>query len=204
MIEDHKAHWEHIYQHKQPYEVSWTQEKPHLSLQLIHQYHPEKDAAIIDVGGGDSRLVDYLLDEGFTNLTVLDISESAIHRARVRLGEKANSVHWIVCDIRDFKPDTIYNIWHDRAAFHFLTHEKDLETYIQLIEKAVSGHLVIGTFSVDGPKKCSGLEISQYDEQKMTVLFETAQFQKEDCLREDHITPAGATQNFVFCTFFKK
>jgi hypothetical protein len=144
------------------------------------------------------------MDEGFTNLTVLDISEAAIQRAKIRLGEKANLVHWIVSDIRDFKPDTFYNIWHDRAAFHFLTDKTEIETYCDFVDKSVAGHLILGTFSVDGPKKCSGLEICQYDEKKMTNVFESAHFIKDDCLREDHITPSGATQNFVFCTFNKK
>ncbi|MCX8486439.1 MAG: class I SAM-dependent methyltransferase, partial [Crocinitomicaceae bacterium] len=130
-----KAHWETVYETKSPQEVSWTQEIPQISLDFIQSFQLNKDARIIDVGGGDSLLVDHLLDLGFTNLSVLDISAHAIERAKVRLGEKASLVTWIISDINDFEPTEMYDLWHDRAAFHFLTTQKDIERYVELVSK---------------------------------------------------------------------
>jgi len=199
-----QEHWEKIYQTKLPHEVSWTQEKPVVSLDFIHQFNLAKSASIIDVGGGDSTLVDFLLAEGFTNISVLDISESSILRAKNRLGINANKVKWIVSDILDFEPSEKYDIWHDRAAFHFQTDPNKIEKYLNIVKNAVDGMVIIGTFSVDGPIKCSGLEISQYDEAGMKSKFEKADFKNLECKREDHITPTGAIQNFVFCSFLKE
>ena len=199
-----KEHWETIYETKQPNEVSWTQEKPVISLEFIQKFRVPKSASIIDIGGGDSNLVDYLLKAGYTNVTVLDISEAAINRAKKRLGVlDANKVKWNVSDILDFKPIEKYNVWHDRAAFHFQTDPLKIQQYLEIVKNAVDGMVIVGTFSVDGPQKCSGLEIKQYDEQSMKEKFEEARFNNVECKREDHITPSGAVQNFVFCSFIK-
>ena len=199
-----KKHWEHIYENKQPHEVSWTQDKPEVSLRLINEMNASKDAAIIDIGGGDSKLVDFLLEEGYTNISVLDISEAAINRAQKRLGEKASMVKWIVTDILDFQPEQQYDVWHDRAAFHFQTENKDIKTYLQLVKKWVCGNLIIGTFSTQGPLKCSGLEIKQYNEQSMKNLYNEYGFASLHCEFENHKTPSGNIQHFIFCTFKKK
>jgi SAM-dependent methyltransferase len=198
-----KKHWETIYQTKQPNEVSWTEEKPSVSLALIHSFNPSKSAKIIDIGGGDSKLVDYLLAEGYSDLSVLDISEAAIDRAKKRLGNKAKQITWIVQDVLDFKPKEQYAIWHDRAAFHFQTEEKTINSYLNLVSKAVSGNVIVGTFSTDGPTKCSGLDVKQYDETGMKSRFESRAFKNILCKRENHMTPMGAIQNFVFCLFKK-
>jgi len=176
-----KKHWETIYQTKQPNEVSWTEEKPSVSLDIIHSFNPSKSAKIIDIGGGDSKLVDYLLAEGYTELSVLDISEAAIERAKKRLGKKSNQITWIVQDVLDFKPKEQYTIWHDRAAFHFQTDEKTINSYLNLVPKAESGNVIVGTFSTDGPTKCSGLDVKQYDEAGMKNRFESRAFKNILC-----------------------
>jgi len=198
-----KSHWENIYSTKQPHEVSWTQEEPTISLTFIKSMHIPKDASIIDVGGGDSKLVDYLLSEGYSNISVLDISEAAIIRAKNRLGEQANKINWIVGDILDFKSNRKYDLWHDRAAFHFQTNATDIAKYVEVVKNLANEKVIIGTFSVDGPTKCSGLNIKQYDETSLKEQFKEAQFRNIECKREDHITPSGAIQNFVFCAFDK-
>jgi hypothetical protein len=172
-------------------------------LDLIHSFNPSKSAKIIDIGGGDSKLVDYLLAEGFSDLSVLDISEAAIDRAKKRLGKKAKQITWIVQDVLDFKPKEQYAIWHDRAAFHFQTEEKTINSYLNLVSNAVSGNVIVGTFSTDGPTKCSGLDVKQYDEIGMKSRFESRAFTNILCKRENHMTPMGAIQNFVFCLFKK-
>jgi trans-aconitate methyltransferase len=203
MKEKIKEHWDNIYETKQANQVSWTQDIPSISLEFFHKYKIPTTANIIDVGGGDSKLVDFLLSEGYTNISVLDISGAAILRAKKRLGKEASIVKWIVCDILDFKPNEKYDVWHDRAAFHFQTETDKIERYLHIVKNAVDGMVIIGTFSVDGPKKCSGLDIKQYDEAGMKEKFEQLNFKNLTCKREDHITPAGAIQNFVFCSFIK-
>lgn len=203
MNSDRKKHWETVYETKNPNEVSWTQEIPKISLSFIEFFGLDKTAKIIDIGGGDSKLVDHLLDQGFENITVLDISEKALEKAKLRLGEKALKVTWIVKDILDFEPTETYDLWHDRAAFHFLTTENEIGAYHSIIEKAVDGFLVIGTFSVNGPLKCSGLEITQYSEEKLAATFKQ-NFTKIKAVFEDHETPFGTTQNFLYCSFKKK
>jgi 2-polyprenyl-3-methyl-5-hydroxy-6-metoxy-1,4-benzoquinol methylase len=202
MVNNLKEHWENVYATKTPQEVSWTQERPTISLDFIASFQLEKSSSIIDIGGGDSLLVDFLLDLGYTNLSVLDISAHAIERAKVRLGEKASLVTWIVSDINDFEPLQNYDLWHDRAAFHFLTTQKDIERYVELVSKHVK-QLVIGTFSTNGPFKCSGLEITQYDENELGQLFGPHGFEVQTTKREDHMTPFGTTQNFVFASMVK-
>ncbi|MDH6251062.1 SAM-dependent methyltransferase [Chryseobacterium sp. H1D6B] len=199
----HKNHWETIYETKTSDQVSWTQEKPKTSLDIINSFGLGKDAKIIDIGGGDSNLVDYLLEEGYQNITVLDISGKALERARNRLGEKAEKINWVISEITEFQTEESYDIWHDRAAFHFLTNSDQISKYRSIAEKSADKFMILGTFSKDGPTKCSGLDIQQYDEQSMTESFETS-FEKIKCFTEDHITPFDTVQNFIFCSFKKK
>jgi len=200
-----KNHWEHVYSTKQPSEVSWTQDIPQTSLDFIHSANLNKQANIIDIGGGDSKLVDFLLDEGFENISVLDISEEALNRARKRLGSKAAYVTWIVSDITAFEPRQAYDFWHDRAAFHFLTTENQIAKYLSTARQALkeNGVITIGTFSEDGPKKCSGLDIKQYSEKTLINELNNG-FEKIKCITENHTTPFKTTQNFLFCSFRKR
>lgn len=203
MNNDKKAHWEHIYDVKTPQEVSWTQEKPETSLNFIQSFSVDKTAKIIDVGGGESKLVDFLLEEGYENVSVLDISANALEKAKKRLGDRAKKVNWIIADITEFEPTEQYDVWHDRAVFHFLTEDNDIKKYQDLVSKAVKGKMVIGTFSTNGPLKCSGLEIKQNDEISLTSTF-AADFEKIECFTIDHTTPFDTIQNFIFCSFNKK
>ncbi|HTL81334.1 MAG TPA: class I SAM-dependent methyltransferase [Bacteroidia bacterium] len=201
---DRHEHWEKIYQTKQLSEVSWYQPTPETSLAFFDQFHVPKNAKVIDVGGGDSFLVDHLLDRGYTDITVLDISETAIERVKKRLGEKASKVKWIVGDAATFVPSEQFDFWHDRAAFHFLTDEKEISDYLETAQQSInpSGVLVIGTFSEQGPKKCSGIEIKQYSENSMTDRLKKF-FEKIKCIKVDHKTPFDTIQNFIFCSFRK-
>lgn len=200
---ERKNHWETVFSTKQPNEVSWTQAIPTSSLELIAACNLSLDAEIIDIGGGDSNLVDHLLELGYKNISVLDISSHAIDRAKIRLGKKANLVTWIVSDIVDFNPTKKYTLWHDRAAFHFLTDNREIDRYLELTENYVDKHLIIGTFSENGPKKCSGLPISQYNSEKLNALFEK-NFVQIKSFTENHTTPFDTTQNFVFSSFRRK
>lgn len=201
---DRKKHWETIYQTKELKDVSWFQPNPETSLDFFKQFNVSLNAKIIDVGGGDSFLVDHLLELGYTDITVLDISEAAIERAKNRLGEKANQVKWIIEDAAKFHPTEMYDFWHDRAAFHFLTDENEISNYLETAQKFINpnGVLVIGTFSEQGPTKCSGIEIKQYSENTMTERLKKY-FDKIKCITVDHKTPFETIQNFVFCSFKK-
>ena len=202
-MSEQKSHWETVYATKQPNEVSWTQEVPQISLDFIHSFNLSKTAKIIDIGGGDSNLVDFLLNEGFENITVLDISENALKRAQERLGQKANKVKWVVSDVTEFKPDESYDVWHDRATFHFLTTSEQIAKYVSIANNVVSGYMTIGTFSENGPKKCSGLEIKQYSEAELQAEL-SQKFSKIRCVTEDHLTPFNTLQSFLFCSFKKR
>ena len=199
---DRKKHWDNIYSTKELTEVSWYQATPESSLEFIRKFNLSKSAAIIDIGGGDSLLVDHLLDQDYQNITVLDISEAAIERSKERLGKRAEKVKWVVEDAVMFHPEEKYEFWHDRAAFHFLTDDQEIARYIETAQKSIvpNGILVIGTFSEDGPRKCSGIEIKQYSEHSMTKRLKPY-FDKIKCTRVDHKTPSGSIQNFVFCSF---
>lgn len=199
---DKKEHWEKIYETKNSDEVSWFQVYPKTSMEFVEFFKLEKDSKIIDIGGGDSNFVDSLIDNGFTNITVLDISANAIERAKNRLGESAKFVKWIISDVTDFIPNEKYDLWHDRAAFHFLTTEELADKYVEIANKgiALNGFLVLGTFSENGPQKCSGLDIHQYSEESMSHKFEDG-FKRIKCINEDHVTPFNTTQNFLFCSF---
>jgi hypothetical protein len=201
MMENKKEHWETVYETKTPDQVSWTQATPKTSLELIRACEDYRNKSIIDIGGGDSNLIDFLLADGCQELTVLDISAKALDRAKVRLGETAEKVTWIVSDINDFIPDRNYQIWHDRAAFHFLTEASQIGRYVSVVNNWVDGDLIVGTFSEDGPRKCSGLDVTQYSESKMTQTF--GGFEKSSCEFEAHITPFQTTQHFIFCHFKK-
>lgn len=203
MEKENKKHWETVYKTKNPDQVSWTQEIPKTSLDFIHSFGLSKTARIIDVGGGDSKLVDYLLDEGFENITVLDISAKALEKAKTRLGDRAKKVNWVVSDITEFEPKTSFDLWHDRAAFHFLTTKEQVEKYIEIARNSVTGYLTIGTFSEEGPTKCSGLEIKQYSEESLSKELKK-DFDKINCVTEDHTTPFNTKQNFLFCSFRRK
>jgi len=203
---ERKEHWENVFNTKTEKEVSWYQEYPKTSVEAIQQFQLPLDAKIIDVGGGDSYLMDALLDLGYTNLVALDISAKAIERLKKRLGDKAkDKVTFVVSDILDFHSEVTFDLWHDRASFHFLTDESQIKMYTELVGKAVAndGKLIMGTFSETGPKKCSGLEITQYSEASMKEVFKTDfdSIASEECA---HQTPFDTVQNFIFCTFRRK
>jgi 2-polyprenyl-3-methyl-5-hydroxy-6-metoxy-1,4-benzoquinol methylase len=204
-MEDRKTHWETIYQTKNLADVSWFQSRPITSLKFISELDLKKDAKIIDIGAGESYLADHLLADGFSDLTILDISEEALVRTKLRFGKKAENLKWINVDISNFLPEEKYDLWHDRAAFHFLTEETQIQNYLKTIENSINpgGFVIIGTFSEKGPGKCSGLEIRQYSIPGISDLL-AENFQKLHCENIDHITPSGAVQNFTFCSFQKK
>lgn len=197
-----KKHWESIYQTKEINEVSWFEPTPETSLNFFKEYKISLTAKIIDIGGGDSFLVDHLLDLGYVDITVLDISAASLNRAKARLGDRAKNVKWIVTDAANFKPTEKYDFWHDRAAFHFLTSENEITSYLNTAQQNITsdGILVIGTFSKEGPKKCSGIEIKQYSESTLIERLNPF-FQKIKCITIDHKTPFATIQNFVFCSF---
>lgn len=197
-----KEHWNKVFDTKQETEVSWFQQYPKTSVDFLESFQLPLDAHIIDVGGGDSYFIDALLERGFRNIHLLDISATAIERVKYRLGETGKHVNFIVSDILDFEPSVKFDFWHDRAAFHFLTSEEKIHKYVAIAEKAIKkkGYLILGTFSDEGPKKCSGLEIKQYTETSMSARFQGT-FNRIKCIRENHITPFKTVQNFLFCSF---
>jgi len=204
-MQNRATHWENIYQTKDISTVSWYQPTPLTSLELIADCNLDKDAAIIDIGGGDSFLPDHLLALGYTNITVLDISEKALSNAKLRLGEDASKIRWILEDVTKFCPKLKYDLWHDRAAFHFLRDDKEIQAYGKLVSENLidNGKAIIGTFSNNGPTKCSGIEISQYSKDELSKVFAEDLF-IDKCINVDHTTPSKAVQNFTFCTFSKK
>ena len=201
---DRKKHWEDIYRTKESKELSWYQPVPSISLDFIKELNVAKYAKIIDVGGGDSLLVDNLLDLGYEDITVVDISEVAIERSKQRLGNRSKRVKWIVADIISFEPTEKYDFWNDRAAFHFLTQDQEIEKYLEIAEQTINpnGVLLIGTFSNEGQTRCSGIEIKQYSEQPMNDRFNKF-FKKLKCIKVEHKTPFDTIQKFVFCSFIK-
>ena len=200
-----KHHWEKVFSTKAYNEVSWFQEYPKTSVEFLELFNLPLDANIIDVGAGDSRFVDVLLEKGYRNIWVLDISGAALERTKTRLGDKASLVNWVVSDVLDFKPTVKFDFWHDRAAFHFLTSDEKINKYIALTAESISpnGFLVLGTFSESGPTKCSGLEIKQYTETSMSDKF-NENFDRVRCVREEHATPFNTMQSFQFCSFRRK
>ncbi len=203
-IINRKEHWETIYSNKKMEEVSWYQAVPRVSLDLFQKNNVSKDASILDVGGGDSFLVDHLLELGYENLTVLDISAKAVERAQKRLGKHAERVRWIVSDIVDFQPEKTFDVWHDRAVFHFLTETEEINKYQSLVNRSLNknGLFFIGTFSIDGPTKCSGIGIQQYSEETIEATF-GLELQARETFRQEHETPFNTTQEFLFGVFQK-
>jgi len=200
--ESRQAHWEGVYTQKGEGEVSWFQENPAPSLELIAQVGATPTSAIIDIGGGASRLVDNLVERGFEDVTVLDLSDAALQAAKARLGDRAAQVHWIVADATVWEPLKAYDIWHDRAAFHFLTEDRDRAAYIARLERAlkVGGYAIIATFALDGPERCSGLPVVRYDPASLRQTLGRA-FQLVDTRRQIHATPWGSEQSFQFSVF---
>jgi SAM-dependent methyltransferase len=195
-----RDHWDLVYSNKNSDEVSWTQEIPKISLELIECLNLPKDAKVIDVGGGDSRLIDELLALGYSDVTVLDISWVALEKVKARLGNTSKKVKWIVSDINEFQPVEKYDLWHDRAVFHFLTSEKEKVDYLNLVNKHVIRSLVIGAFSEKDPLKCSGLAVQQYSSSSLEQFFYPS-FENKLMKKEIHNTPFKTTQEFVFGVF---
>jgi SAM-dependent methyltransferase len=197
-----RAHWENVYATKAEHDVSWFQETPDISVDLIRATGAKTTASIIDIGGGASRLVDMLLDEGFEAVTVLDLSEKALATSKARLGAKGKHVQWIVADITTWEPSQAYDVWHDRAALHFLTDPKDRAAYAGRVLRAVraGGHVIIGTFAPDGPERCSGLPVVRHDAGTLKELLGPS-FKLAETKRHDHQTPAGIIQRFQFSRF---
>jgi SAM-dependent methyltransferase len=204
MDTERQAHWEKIYASKSPLEVSWYQKAPTVSLQLIGTSGVSRDDWLIDVGGGASLLVDALLDAGYRHVAVLDIAAAALEFARSRLGERADAVEWLQADITEFQPPHGYALWHDRAVFHFLTEAADRHRYVEVLKQAlpVGGQVIIGTFAIGGPERCSGLEIVQYDAPKLGRELGEG-FELREQVDESHLTPAGKEQRFSFFRFLR-
>ena len=200
--ESRQVHWENVYTSKSESEVSWFQENPALSLALIAEIAVVPTSAIIDIGGGASRLIDHLIDQGFPDVTVLDLSAAALQAAKARLGERASRAHWLVADATTWEPPRAYDIWHDRAAFHFLTEERDRAGYIARLRQGVriGGHAIIATFALDGPEKCSGLPVMRYDAARLAQTLGSG-FKLLQSQRNDHATPWGSHQHFQFSVF---
>jgi 2-polyprenyl-3-methyl-5-hydroxy-6-metoxy-1,4-benzoquinol methylase len=201
---DRKAHWQSVYHDKSPLDVSWYQQEPKLSLELIRGAQLASDEAIIDVGGGASVLVDHLHEEGFTNLAVLDISGNALTSAKKRLGDSAKNIEWIETDITQFDSPQKFSLWHDRAVFHFLTNQSDRKRYVKALKHALrpGGHLIIAAFDIGGPEKCSGLEIVQYDSEKLTAEL-GQDFELAEEREEVHVTPTSKEQKFKYFRFIQ-
>lgn len=197
--------WNNIYKTKNEDKMSWFQETPEKSLQLIKELGIGFSEKIIDIGGGDSKLVDHLLDLGFKDISVLDISQEALEKSKLRLKDKTSSVKFITSDITKFSPTEKYKLWHDRATFHFLTEESQVEKYLQIASEAIEsgGFLIVSTFSKNGPEKCSGLPITQYSDVDLKQLF-GKYFSNIKCFEDTHTTPWNTTQSFVYCSFKKK
>ncbi len=204
-MSDRRQHWQQVYRERSPLSVSWYQPEPALSLQLIHRTGVGHDAAIIDVGGGASLLVDYLRQEGFSDLSVLDISGIALASARERLGEAAPGITWFEADITAFDPPRDYALWHDRAVFHFLTDESDRAKYVRVLRRALhrGGHVIMAAFAIGGPEQCSGLDVVQYDAGKLLAAL-GAGFQLLEERSENHRTPSGHEQRFVYFRLIKQ
>jgi ubiquinone/menaquinone biosynthesis C-methylase UbiE len=200
-----KEHWEKVFETKKFDEVSWYQSDPKTSTDLIVSLAKNKNIAIIDIGGGDSNLVDKLINLSFTNISVLDISSFALEKSKERLNEDAVKVNWIVSDIAEFKTNNKFDIWHDRAAFHFLTQKSDIESYLERVSAYIKsgGYFIVATFSLKGPKKCSGLDIQQYSEASIKKVFKD-QFIHIRSFKEIHKTPSGVEQGFIWNIFRRR
>lgn len=194
-----RDHWENIYAAKSENEVSWFEKNPAPSLELIDLARLTPDSTIVDIGGGASRLVDSLVARGFRHVTVLDLSKSALDTAKARLGDRGGQVRWVVADVTTWEPSQNYDLWHDRAAFHFLTNEVDRTAYLKRLTKALrpGGHIIVGTFALDGPERCSGLPVKRYDAVSLAITLGD-EFELVATRSHAHCTPWGAVQNFCF------
>ena len=198
---DAKTHWEKVYATKAPEEVSWYRPHLEMSLALVERAAQSHSASIIDIGAGESTLVDDLLARGYENITVLDVSQTALEVTKNRLGVLAEQIHWIVGDITQVQLEPLaYDVWHDRAVFHFLTSIEQRASYVRNVMKAVKrgGHVIVSTFGPEGPTKCSGLEVMRYDAESLHNEFGT-RFRLVESLKELHRTPFGAAQQFLYC-----
>ena len=202
---DRSSHWDSVYATKGEDEVSWFQDSPTISLDLIRAAAPDHGAAIIDVGGGASRLVDALLQDGYRSIAVLDLSANALDAARKRIGTAAATVDWIVADVTTWQPAKNYDVWHDRAAFHFLTDAGDRAAYVERLRSAIApgGQIIIATFAPDGPEKCSGLPVQRHDSASLLAEF-GPEFALIETRRETHHTPWDSTQAFQFSRFRRR
>ena len=198
---DKKNHWETVYQTKSDQQVSWFREHLDNSLRMILNTNVGKESAIIDVGGGSSTLADDLLENGFIDVSVLDISAAALEKSKRRLGEKSEQIEWIEADITEVSlPENHFDVWHDRAVFHFLTDAEDRRKYVELVMRSlkIGGHIIVASFGENGPLKCSGLDIVRYNPETLHSEFGD-EFKLLDSLKETHHTPFGSTQEFVYC-----
>ncbi len=197
-----KEHWQQVYAARREAELSWFESVPNISLDILLTPSLHRNSPVLDVGGGASRLVDALLDRGFTQLTVLDIADTALETSKQRLGERASGVRWVAADITQWQPDRLYSAWHDRAVFHFLTTEEKRRAYRAAMEKAVApgGIVVIGTFALDGPERCSGLPVQRYSAKSLAAELGDA-FRWTATRRTEHTTPAGNVQRFQYSRF---
>lgn len=199
---DWKAHWEHVYAEKPETEISWYQSHPEHSLAMIAATGTGLDADIIDVGGGASTLSDHLLEAGYGNITVLDIAHGGIKRARARMGIQARQVTWIEQDVTTFRPEQQYDIWHDRAVFHFLVSDEDRARYLEVMYKALkpNGQAIIATFAENGPDECSGLDVIRYSADSLNAEVGDS-LHLVETRTEEHRTPVGGIQQFIYCRF---
>ena len=204
-MSDRSSHWETVYSTKAENQLSWFQESPAISLELIKATGANKDAAIIDIGGGASRLADALLSDGYRRLAVLDLSGSALAAAKRRIGSSSDKIDWIVADVTTWTPARSYDVWHDRAAFHFLTAPSDRSAYVDRLRRAVvaGGHVIIATFALDGPEKCSGLPVQRYDGKSLAKEL-GSEFELVETRGDAHVTPWDSTQSFQFSRFRKR
>lgn len=200
-----QEHWDRMYSTRPEQELSWFEEDPSVSLELLLRPELDKHAPILDVGGGTSRLLDALLDRGFTQPAVLDISAAALEKSKRRLGDRSSQVRWIVADVTTWKPDRQYSAWHDRAVFHFLTTEEQRLAYRAALESAIApgGTVVIGTFALDGPEQCSGLTVQRYSPESLAAELGPG-FARTAAQSFDHATPSGKVQRFQFSRFNRK
>jgi trans-aconitate methyltransferase len=201
-MSDRTTHWDHVYATKGEAEVSWFQDSPAISLDMIRAANPDHRAAIIDIGGGASRLVDALLQDGYRDIAVLDLSANALDAAKKRLGRAASTIDWIVADATAWQPAKTYDVWHDRAAFHFLTDPGDRAAYVDRLRSAIApgGHIIIATFAPDGPEKCSGLPVQRHDSASLAAEL-GPEFELVETRSETHHTPWHSTQAFQFSRF---
>jgi SAM-dependent methyltransferase len=204
-----QAHWEGVYTSSDETAVSWFQDDPAPSLELIERAgvgkDTGKDTGIIDIGAGASRLADHLLERGFRDVTVLDISQAGLDLSALRLGRRASEAHWITADVTEWNPSRRFDIWHDRAAFHFLTDPADRAAYVARLHEALrpGGHAIIATFAADGPEKCSGLPVNRYDPEDLAREL-GQEFHLVESRRHDHATPGNVSQRFQFSLFQRK